>query len=110
MYWYSEEKGRCAGIVIVRVGYRGGGELVYILKPQGRGGKGTDMIYIHTYIHTHDVQGYIGHTTTNLPSPIEVTVLGMMTDVIPVCWNALPPIVPRELSSSNDNDNNSVHR
>ena len=42
---------RCVGIVIVRVGYRGGGELVYIL-PQGQGGKGTDMIYTHTYIHT----------------------------------------------------------
>ena len=27
-------------------GYRGGGELVYIL-PQGQGGKGADMIYIN---------------------------------------------------------------
>ena len=43
---------RCEGIVILRVEYRGGGELVYIL-PQGQGGKGTDMIYMHT----HDVQG-----------------------------------------------------
>ena len=41
---------RCVGIVILRVGYRGGGELVYIL-PQGRGGKRTDMICIHAYIH-----------------------------------------------------------
>ena len=45
---------RCIGIVIVRVGYRGGGELVYIL-PQGQQGKGTDMICIHTYMHTHDL-------------------------------------------------------
>ena len=43
---------------------------------------------IHTNIHTHDIQGYIGHTTTNLPSPREVTVLGMMIDVIPVLRNA----------------------
>ena len=41
---------RCIGIVIVRVEYRGGGELVYIL-PQGQGGKGTDMIYMLTYMH-----------------------------------------------------------
>ena len=40
----------CVGIVILRVEYRGGGELVYI-PPQGQGGKGTDMIYIQTYIH-----------------------------------------------------------
>ena len=57
--------------------------LVYIL-PQGQGGKGTEMINIHTCMHTHDVQGYIGHTTTNLQSPIEKTVLGIMRDVIPV--------------------------
>jgi hypothetical protein len=31
-------KGRCIGRGRVRVGYRGGGELVYIL-PQGQGGK-----------------------------------------------------------------------
>ena len=42
---------RCIGIGIVIVGYRGGGELVYIL-PQGQKEKGTDMIYIHAHIHT----------------------------------------------------------
>ena len=70
-------------MVTLRVGYRGGGELVYIL-PQGQGGKGTEMINIHTCMHTHDVQGYIGHSTTNLQYPIENTLLGIMRDVIPV--------------------------
>ena len=78
---------RCIGIGIVRVGYRGGGELVCIL-PQGQGGKGTDMIYIHTYINAHDIQGYIGHTTTNLHVPIEVTLLGMTRERIPILRNA----------------------
>jgi hypothetical protein len=97
---------RCIGtcIVIVIAWYRGGGELVYILA-QGQGGKGTDMIYIHTCIHTHDVQGYIGHTTTNLHASIAVTVLGMTRDVISVPWNAHSPIVRRELSAANDSDN-----
>ena len=94
---------RCIGIGIVRVGYRGGGELVCIL-PQGQGGKGTDMIYIHTYIHAHDIQGYIGHTTTNLQLPRDVTDLGTMRDVIPVFWNAFAPIVRRELLAANDSD------
>ena len=73
-------------MVTLRVGYRGGEELVYIL-PQGQGGKGTEMINIHTCMHTHDVQGYIGHTTTNLHVPIEVTLLGTVK-----C--PLPSIVP----------------
>ena len=66
-------------VVGLGVGYRGGGKLVYIL-PQGQGGKGTYMIYIHT----HDIQGYIGHTTTNLQSAIAVTDSGTTRDVIPV--------------------------
>ena len=63
------------------MGYRGVGalgELVYIL-PQAQGEKGIDLIHkhanIHTYIHTHNIQGYRGHTTTNLRSAIAVTVL-----------------------------------
>ena len=99
---------RCVGIVILRVGYRGGGELVYIL-PQGQGGKGTDMIYIHAYIHAHGIQGYIGHTTTNLHLSIVVTVLGKMRDVIPVLKNAPPPIVRRELSAANVTDTKDEH-
>ena len=64
---------------------------------------------MHTYIHAHDIQGYIGHTTTNLPSPREVTVLGMMIDVIPVLRNALLPMVSRELSAANDIDTKEEH-
>jgi hypothetical protein len=59
---------------------------------------------MHTYIHTHDIQVYIGHTTTNLPEPIVVTVLGKMRDVIPVLVNAHSPILRRELSAANDKD------
>jgi hypothetical protein len=59
---------------------------------------------MHTYIHTHDIQVYIGHTTTNLLEPIVVTVLGMTRDVIPVSENAKSPIVRRELLAANDKD------
>ena len=62
------------------------------------------MIYIHTCIHTHDIQGYRSHTTTNLQSPIEVTLLGMMRVVMPISPNASRPIVRRELSAANDKD------
>ena len=59
---------------------------------------------IHTYIHTNDLLGYIGHTTTNLQPAIAVTVLGTMRVVIPVLRNAPSPILRRELSAANDND------
>ena len=59
---------------------------------------------IHTYIHTHEIQGYIGHSTTNLHLPIDVTDLGTMRDVIPVRQNAPWNKVRRELLAANDTD------
>ena len=64
---------------------------------------------MQTYIHTHDIQGYRGHTTTNLLEPIAVTLLGMMRVVIPVSENAPYPIVRRELSAANDSDTKDGH-
>ena len=62
------------------------------------------MIYIHAYIHAHDIQGYKGHTTTNLHLSIAVTDSGTMREVIPVYENAFQPIVRRELSAANVTD------